>query len=338
MQYRTLGRSGLLISRVVLGTTMFGELMDLEQARAVVYRAWDLGLHTIDTADIYAGGRSEEMVGEIIGPRRDQVILCSKVGYRVGDAAAEHAASASGLLNTTERAVQGIAPHHQGHSRQHIVRALEQSLRRLRTDYIDYYQLHRWDPSVPADELLRSLEDLRRAGKIRYVGCSNLRGWQLYEQLRAADRTALEGPAGMQVPYSLLAPEAQDDALDACLRAQVGVIGYSSLAGGLLTGSHRGGVVPGTVLAQRPGYRERFLTQHNLQRLDAWHNLALSRGMDMTTLALAFVLSHPAMTAVTVGVQAPAELDALIAAFDHPLDSQARAHLFAGGNSTHPLA
>lgn len=320
MKYQRLGRSGLTLSRLIVGTTMFGELMDADAARKVLHQAWDLGAHTIDTADIYAGGRAEEVVGEIIAGRRDQLVICTKAGFRVGDTPAEHATIVAGTADLTERWTRGIAPHDQGLSRKHIVAAVEGSLRRLRTDYIDLYQMHRWDPEVPVEETLRALDDLVSSGKVRYVGCSNARAWQLYEALWTSDRRSLVRFDGMQVPYSMLSREAEVDVLPACHHAEVGVIAYSSLAGGSLAAAHDDGIKPGTVLAMREGYQAKFTA--NRDRIARFAAFADAQGRDRIALALAAVLAHPAVTAATVGIQDTSDFDALVDAVDQPLSQQ----------------
>jgi aryl-alcohol dehydrogenase-like predicted oxidoreductase len=327
MKYVRLGRSGLTISRLILGSTMFGELMDEGEARAVLHRAWDLGITTVDTGDVYAGGRAEEILGRLFANRREQVVVCTKVGLRIGDSPADHAAALAGRIDHGERWARGIAPNDQGLSRQHIVAGVEASLRRLGTDHIDLYQIHRWDAGVPIEETLRALDDLVSSGKVRYVGCSNARSWQLYEALWASDRRDRVRFESMQVPYSMLDRRAEDDVLPACAHAGVGVIAYSTLAGGVLSGRHRHGIVPGTVLAQRAGYQARFLTDVHARRLDQLAAMATRLDRSMTELALAGVLQHEAVAAATLGVQRPEELDALVQAVDRPLEPESLGEL-----------
>lgn len=327
MKYQQLGRSGLTVSRLIVGTTMFGELMDREAARTVMHRAWDLGAQTIDTADIYAAGTSEEMVGELIAGRRDQLVICTKAGFRVGDTPAEHATVSAGTADFSERWSRGITPHDQGLSRKHIVAAVEDSLRRLRTDYIDLYQMHRWDPAVPIEETLRALDDLVTSGKVRYVGCSNARGWQLYEALWASDRRNLARFESMQVPYSMLAREPEADVLPACHHVGVGVIAYSSLAGGSLAAAHDNGIRPGTVLALRENYQAKFAA--NRDRIARFTAFAEARSRDRISLALAAVLAHPAVTAATVGIQTVDDFEALVDAVDRPLEAEEYKELLA---------
>ena len=327
MIYRQLGRSGLTVSRLIVGTTMFGELMDLDAARAVLHRAWDLGAQTIDTADIYAAGTSEEMVGELVAGRRNQLVICTKAGFRVGDTPAEHATISTGTSDTAERWLRGITPHDQGLSRKHIVAAVEDSLRRLRTDYIDLYQMHRWDPAVPIEETLRALDDLVSSGKVRYVGCSNARGWQLYEALWTSDRRDLVRFESMQVPYSMLAREPENDVLPACHHAGVGVIAYSSLAGGSFAAAHDEGIKPSTVLALRENYQAQFAA--NRDRIARFSAFAEACGRDRISLALAAVLVHPAVTAATVGIQTLGDFDALVDAVERPLEAEEYKELLA---------
>ncbi len=320
MQYIRLGRTGLKISRLILGSTMFGEVMDDAQAHAVIYRALELGVNTLDTGNIYGAGRAEKIIGRCIRDRRDQIVLCTKVGFRVGDSPADHADAVAGRLDHAARSARGISPNDQGLSRRHILAAVEASLRRLGTDYIDLYQIHRWDATVPIEETLRALEALVRGGKVRYLGCSNARSWQLHEALSTSERAGLSRFESMQVPYSLLSLEAEQDILPACLHVGVGVIAYSVLAGGAMSGRHNDGVRPGTVLAQRPAYQQRFLNAVNLDRLRRFSELATARGRVETSLALSAILSHPAVTAATVGVQTPDELIALVDGVDRPME------------------
>jgi len=327
MQYRQLGRSGLAVSRLILGSTMFGELMDEAAASAVLHRAWDLGVNTIDTGDIYAGGRAEAMIGKLVAGRRDQLVLATKVGFRVGDTPAEHAQAVAGALDLDERWSRGIAPTDQGLSRKHILAAVEASLKRLGTDHIDLYQIHRWDAAVPIEETLRALDDLVRSGKVRYIGCSNARAWQLYEALWTSDRHGLARFESIQQPYSLLSREPEADQLPASAHAGVGVIAYSALAGGAFAAAHDAAVKPGTVLAQRPAYQAKL--EANRERLARFAAFAEERGRGRIALALAGVLAQPAVTAATVGVQVPEELDELVDAVERPLDPENHAALLA---------
>ncbi|MBV8779322.1 MAG: aldo/keto reductase [Alphaproteobacteria bacterium] len=306
---------------------MFGELMEEADARAVLHRAWDLGVNTIDTGDIYAGGRAEAMIGKLVAGRRDQLVLATKVGFRVGDAPTEHAQASAGTLDLAERWSRGIAPTDQGLSRKHILSAVEASLKRLGTDHVDLYQIHRWDSAVPIEETLRALDDLVRSGKVRYIGCSNARGWQLYEALWASERHGLARFESMQQPYSLLNRGPEDEQLPASVHAGVGVIAYSALAGGAFAAAHDDGVKPGTVLAQRPAYQAKL--EANRERLGRFAAFAEGQGRGRISLALAGVLAHPAVTAATVGVQVPEELDELVDAVERPLDPETYAALLA---------
>ena len=321
MQYRMLGSDGLCVSRLILGSTMFGELRSEDEARALLQLARELGIQTIDTADIYAGGRSEEIIGRLIKGRRHEWVLCTKVGYRVGDSIEQHA-RASAAAGSRARADQGL-------SRTHIVSAVEASLRRLQTDYIDLYQIHRWDPAVPIEETLRALEDLIRAGKVRCIGCSNAREEQLDESLKCARRHSLTAFASMQVPYSLLAREAEATQLPACGRAGIGTIAYSVLAGGALAGLEQGRVRPGTVLAQRPQYQARYLTTPNFERLAKLDRVSEDCGRSHSALALGAVFEHPNVTAATVGMQTVAQITDLANVLNDPLPAELSTRLLA---------
>jgi aryl-alcohol dehydrogenase-like predicted oxidoreductase len=318
MQYVRLGNTGLKISRITLGSTMFGELMDEQQTAAVIHKAWDLGINTIDTGNIYAESRAETQIGKLVKERRDQLVICTKVGFRIGDGPADHALGLAGKLDLYARWQQGIAPNDAGLSRKHIVRACEDSLRRLQTDYIDLYQLHRWDMEVPIEETLRALDDLVRAGKVRYVGCSNVAAWQLYEALWCADRHDLPRMCSVQTPYSLLNRAAERELFPACLHADAGIIAYSVLSGGMLSGVHNKGVVPGTAMAARPFYAKQ-VNPEIVAAVDELIKIGERLGRSPVQLAVSAVLKQKAVASVTVGVQKPEEFEPMIAAVHQPL-------------------
>jgi aryl-alcohol dehydrogenase-like predicted oxidoreductase len=226
MEYRQLGRSGLRVSALTLGTMTFGgegnfaKVGDtgVEGARRQVDMALDAGVNMIDTADVYSGGASEEIVGQVLEGRRDQVLIATKARMGMGDGAND-----AGL------------------SRAHLIKAVEASLRRLRTDYIDLYQVHEWDGQTPLEETLDTLDTLVRSGKVRYVGCSNYAGWQLMKALGISDRLGYQRFASQQIHLSLQAREAEYELVPASLDGGVGILVWSPLAGGLLSGKYRRG-------------------------------------------------------------------------------------------------
>ncbi|MET0986966.1 MAG: aldo/keto reductase [Steroidobacteraceae bacterium] len=320
MQYGRLGRSGLKISRLVLGSSTFGEITPEDDARQILHAAWEAGINAIDTGDIYGNGQAEEIIGRAVQGRRHRLVILTKVGNRVGDAPADHAASMSGRLDHAERWSRGISPNDQGLSRAHVVSAVEASLRRLRTDYIDVYQVHRWDPEVPIEETLRALDDLVRAGKVRYIGCSNLAGWQLHKALWTSDVRALVRYESVQVLYNLFAQGPEQDILAAAANEQVGALVFSALASGFLSGKHgRQAPNPGSLLASRAIYQQMYWNERNFARLERWTEYATRTGRTCTQLALGWVLSHPAVSAALVGVQYPHELEELTATVSKPL-------------------
>ena len=219
MEFRSLGSSGLQVSLVGLGCNNFGRRCDAEQTRAVVHRALDEGVNFFDTADMYGErGGSEELLGKALGSRRDDIVLATKFGAPMGD-----------------------APDQRGASRRWIQRALEASLRRLGTDYIDLYQLHFPDASTPQEETLRALDDLVRAGKVRYLGCSNFASWQLVDALWISRDSGLSSYVSAQNLYNLLDRRIERELVPACREFGVGVLPYFPLASGFLTGKYRRG-------------------------------------------------------------------------------------------------
>ncbi|MWA06996.1 aldo/keto reductase [Actinomadura sp. LD22] len=306
MRYTRLGASGLTISSLVLGTASFGDTVDPEAAMRVVKAALDAGVTTFDTADVYAGTRAEEILGAALPPsRRDQLVLCSKVGLRPGDADAEHAAVAAGHADHAERWSRGIAPTDAGLSRKHVIAAVEDSLSRLRTDYLDLYQVHRFDPAVPLEETLRALDDLVRAGKVRYIGCSAFAAWQLYRALWLSERERLARFDSVQVRYNLVDRGAEAELLPAAAAAGVGVLAFQVFAGGVLTG--------GSARSSRPAVARRYGTGAVAGRGERLAAVAQGAGVRPAQACMAWALSRPGVTAVIAGASSPEQLADLTA-------------------------
>lgn len=322
MRYRNLGVSGLKISELVLGAATFGELADSSAVHAMVGVALDSGVTTFDTGDAYAEGRSEELLGRALRGQRDRVVICTKVGLRVGDSEPAHAAGLRSGYDHTTRWTQGISPNDQGMSRVHIMAAVDASLRRLGTDRIDVYQVHRWDPEVPIEETLGALDDLVRAGKIRHAGCSSYTGWQLMRSLWASDAHRLTRFTSMQVAYNLLSRDPEREALPACAAGGVGVLAFQPLAGGILTGryEHDAGPEPGSRYAVRETYRARYWKPDVFEAVDRLRDLANKTGRTPGELAIGWLLSRPAVNAVLVGAERPEEVVQNLAAANRPLD------------------
>jgi aryl-alcohol dehydrogenase-like predicted oxidoreductase len=289
VRYRRLGSTGLQVSVVGLGGNNFGRVCDAEQTARVVHAALECGINFFDTADSYGGGQSEEFLGQALRGHREEVIIATKVGWELGP-----------------------GPNQRGASRARILRGIERSLRRLQTDYVDLYQIHRWDPETPLEETLDALNDLVRQGKVRYIGCSNFAAWQLVWSLWISDRNGWARFATVQPEYSLLNRTVERELLPACASLGVGVIPYFPLAGGLLTGKYREGepAPPGTRFAQLEHMRSRFATPRNfavVRRLEEW---ARRRGHELAQVALAWLLHRPAVCTVIAGATRPEQVSA----------------------------
>jgi len=299
MELRTLGSTGIQVSPLCLGTLMFGDWgnPDAEDCARIVHRALDCGVNFIDTADRYALGNSEEIVGRALVGRRDEVVLATKVGYPMGD-----------------------DPNHRGASRRWIVRAVEDSLRRLQTDYIDLYQIHRPDYATPLDETLGALTDLVRSGKVRAIGSSTFPPSMVAEAYWRAERRGVERFATEQPPYSLLQRSIESELLPVTQRYGMGVLVWSPLSQGWLTGKVRPGAPPpDTARASWNPDVFDMSTDENQRRMDAvtaLSDLADEAGVSLIHLALAFVIRHPGVTAAIMGPRTVEHLDASLGAAD----------------------
>ncbi len=316
MRHVRLGRTGLSVSRLCLGTMTFGLQCDEAASTAILDRAAAGGITFLDTADVYplggafeTVGRTEEIVGRWLQGRRHDVVLATKC---------------CGAMSAR--------PWDRGASRKHILDAIEGSLRRLRTDYVDLYQLHHPDHATPIDETLRALDDVVRSGKARYVGCSN---FPAYQVARALGKSEVLGAArfeSVQPRYNLLFRQIERELLPLCREEGVAVIPYNPLAGGFLSGKHRreSGPTPGTrfTLGSAAGrYQERYWHEREFETVEALRPLAAEAGLSLTRLALAWVLAEPAITAPIVGASRPEQLDDALAAVEKPLDAGLKARL-----------
>jgi aryl-alcohol dehydrogenase-like predicted oxidoreductase len=305
MEYRTLGSTGVRVSPLCLGAMMFGAWgnPDHDESIAIIHRALDAGINFIDTADVYSRGESEEIVGKALaGGRREHVVLATKVHGTMGE-----------------------DPNQFGNSRRWIVREVENSLRRLRTDWIDLYQIHRPELDTDIDETLGALSDLVRAGKVRYIGSSTFPASQIVEAQWTAQRRGRERFVCEQPPYSLLVRGIEQDVLPACLRYGMGVIPWSPLAGGWLSGRYRKGQdVPQSRRAERIPARYDMSDPNNQRKLDAADalaQLAEQAGITLIELALAFVIRHPAVTSAIIGPRTHEHLESQLTAADVRLSS-----------------
>src|ERR1700678_2855419 len=294
MRYRSLGRSGLLVSVVGLGCNNFGSRLDVAGTRAVVDSAIDAGITLFDTSDTYGnGGGSETALGEVLGRRRDQVVLATKFGHQGVDMGYGPAAGAKG-------------------GRSYIRRAVTESLRRLRTDYIDLYQLHTPDPVTPIEETIAALDELVSEGKVRYLGHSNLSGWQLADAAHLAARDGRTPFISAQNHWSLLERGAESEVVPAARHFGLGVLPFFPLANGLLTGKVRQGQeVPAT---SRLAARARYVTDEKLAKVEALISWAQEHGVSILDVAISALAAQPGCSSVIAGAMTPEQVKANAAA------------------------
>jgi aryl-alcohol dehydrogenase-like predicted oxidoreductase len=302
MHYRTLGRTGVKVSTLCLGAMMFGAWgnPDHDDSVKVIHAALDAGINFVDTADVYSEGESEEIVGKALVGRRDDIVLATKV-----------------------HAPMGKDPNMTGNSRRWIIRECEASLRRLGTDYIDLYQIHRPDPSCDIDETLAALSDLIHSGKVRYVGSSTFLASEIVEAQWTAERRNRERFVCEQPPYSILVRGVEADVLPTCERYGMGVIPWSPLAGGWLSGKWRKGEDPKSRRAARVPDRYDLAKPENQRKLDAAEalaNIADKAGVSLVHLAVAWVINHSAVTAAIIGPRTMDQLTTQLGATDVTLD------------------
>jgi aryl-alcohol dehydrogenase-like predicted oxidoreductase len=306
MEYRALGRTGVKVSPLCLGAMMFGAWgnEDHQESIRIIHRALDAGINFIDTADVYSRGESEEIVGKALaGGRRDHVVLATKFHGGMGD-----------------------DPNERGNSRRWILREVENSLRRLGTDWIDLYQVHRPEEGTDIDETLGALSDLVHSGKVRYIGSSTFPPSQIVEAQWPAERRGRERFACEQPPYSMLVRAVEADVLPTCLRYGIGVIPWSPLAGGWLSGKYRKSLeAPRSHRAQRLPDRFDLSTPENQRKLeaaDALARLAEQAGTTLVEMAIAFVIEHPAVTAAIIGPRTMDQLEGQLGAADVELSGE----------------
>ena len=294
MELRNLGRSGLQVSVVGLGCNNFGGRTSIEDSRVVIHAALDHGITLFDTADIYGNrGGSEEALGRWLGTRRKDIVLASKFGMAMDD--------------------EG---HKIGGSRRYMMQAVEDSLRRLKTDWIDLYQFHRPDPATPIEETLRALDDLVRQGKVRYIGCSNMPAWQLVDAQWQAQMHNLTGFVSAQDEYSLLHRAPEKDLLPALKDKGLGLLPYYPLASGLLSGKYRrdGALPEGARLQKDARSRDRYMTAENWTRVEKLEQFARERGHHLLELAFSWLAAQAPVASVIAGATRPEQIAANVAA------------------------
>jgi aryl-alcohol dehydrogenase-like predicted oxidoreductase len=309
MEYRQLGRSGLKVSALCMGTMTFGRgqsgplgCVGAKEAKRQIDQCLDAGVNIIDTANVYARGESEEIIGEVLAKKRDRVLVATKARFNM-------------------RGGQNDG----GNSRYNLINECERSLKRLRTDWIDLYQVHQWDGMTPVEETMEALDSLVRAGKVRYVGCSNFSGWHIMKSLATADRDLRQRFVSQQIHYTLQAREAEYELVPIALDQGLGILVWSPLAGGLLTGKFRRGD-KGPSGARHSGRKWREPPIYDEDRLfdivDAIVEVAEARGVSGAQVALAWLLSRPGVSTVIVGARTKEQFADNLAAADLKLSEE----------------
>jgi len=318
VEVRRLGATGLKVTNICLGTMAFGRWIDEAASARVLDAGLDAGITFIDTADIYGQGmdngkfedrgQSETILGRILGARRHQIVLATKVRHPMGPGAND-----------------------EGLSRKHIMQAAEDSLRRLKTDYIDLYQCHRDDLETPQEETLRALDDLVRQGKVRYIGCSNFPAWRIAKAHGISERLGLEKFVSVQPQYSLLVRDIEAELLPFCKSEGVGVMVYSPLARGILTGKYRAGepMPEGTRGAAGERMIQSLFTEQNFRKVERFRALCAEWGLPMAQVAMAWVLAQPAVTSAILGPSRPDHFPDAVAAAELKLTEEQMAALNA---------
>lgn len=315
MEYRSLGHSGLKVSTITIGTMTFGGVgwakktgdLGVGEATRLLDVCLDAGVNLIDTADVYSGGVSEEIIGEILGgKRKNDVLLATKARFRMGE-----------------------GPNAAGSSRHHLIAACEASLRRLKTDVIDLYQLHEWDGQTPLEETIEALDTLVRDGKVRYVGCSNFSGWHIMKALGVSERTGRHRFVSQQIHYTLEARDAEYELLPIAIDQRLGVLVWSPLAGGLLSGKHRRDQAAPEGTRQFAGWKEPPIRDENRlwNIVETLLSIADSRGISAAQVALAWLIGRRPVTSVVIGGRTEAQFKDNLAAAELKLTSEERERL-----------
>ena len=300
MEYRQLGSSGVRVSAIGLGSNQFGGKVDQQGVNEIIAGAIDLGINFIDTADVYSRGRSEETLGVALKGRWDKVVLATKVHHKMGEGVNDY-----------------------GGSRYHIMSGVEASLRRLQSDHIDLYQIHSWDALTPVEETLKALDDLARAGKIRYAGASNFAAWQLARANLLAEFRGWSPFVTIQPHYHMLQREIELELVPYCNACKVGILPYFPLAGGFLTGKYRRGQPsPAGSRGESSPYVQKYMTDAIYDRLEKLEVWASERGHTMGELAHAWLLAQPQVSSVISGATRLEQIQANAKAADWKLTAQ----------------
>ena len=297
MQYTRLGSTGLQVSRICLGTMSFGNseewMVEIDKARPIIKRAVDLGVNFFDTANLYSNGRSEEIVGELLKGHRDDVVIATKVRLKVGE-----------------------GPNKEGLSRHHILQQVRKSLKRLQTDRIDLYQIHRWDYATTIDETLLALNDLARQGTVGYIGASSMWAWQFAKALFTSDHFGIARFVSMQNHYNLCYREEEREMIPLCRDQGIGLIPWSPLARGFLTGRYKRGKAPSTSRYKTDKYfAERFFRPEDFDVVERVEEIAKEKGVTAAQIALAWLL-HKGVNAPIIGATKVEHIDEAVGSVD----------------------
>lgn len=315
MEYRLLGRSGLKVSTITMGTMTFGRVgwaktvgdLGVKDAKKLVDMCVDAGVNLLDTADVYSQGASEEILGEIIGgPRKDGVLIATKARFPMGPG------------------VNDV-----GSSRQHLIQACEASLKRMKTDVIDLYQLHEWDGQTPLEETMEALDTLVRQGKIRYIGCSNFSGWHIMKALGVSERDKRERFVSQQIHYTLEARDAENELVPISIDQGLGILVWSPIAGGLLSGKHRRNQATPEGTRQFAGWTEPPIRDENRlwNIVDTLVEIADGRGVSAAQVALAWLIGRKGVTSVIIGGRTKAQFQDNLASAELKLTDEERKRL-----------
>ena len=281
MQYRKLGNSGILVSEIGLGTNNFGRRLDYKESEKITHHCLDLGINLLDTADMYSAGVSEEYIGKATKENRDKYIIATKVGMKW-----EEGINRGGLSSV------------------HIKRSVEQSLKRLQSDYIDLYQTHIFDPQTNQEETLKALNDLVSEGKVRYIGCSNYMSWEVVEGIHIAKNNAWSEFITIQPEFSMFERDVESELIFACDKYNIGILPYFPLASGFLTGKYKRNSMPkGARLSsnQHSAWSEKWLTEKNFNIIEDLEKWAQKRGITMVQLAFSWLLAKKSVSSVIAG-------------------------------------
>jgi aryl-alcohol dehydrogenase (NADP+) len=317
MQYVNLGKAGVKVSRICLGCMSFGNaeswMVEIDKTRPIVKRALDLGITFFDTANVYSKGRTEEIIGELLKDHREDVVIATKVYGQMGD-----------------------KPNQKGLSRVHIMNQIKASLKRLQTDYVDLYQTHRWDYATPIEETLRTLDGLVHQGKVRYIGTSSMFAWQFLKALHTSDRLGLERFVSMQNHYNLCYREEEREMIPLCLEEGIGLIPWSPLARGFLTGKYKRKETPKTLRYESDkSLSERFFKPDDFDIAESVETLAREKHVTPAQVALAW-LFHKGITAPIIGATKVEHIEEAVGAVDVKLDADEIKRLEAG-YTPHPV-